>query len=247
MTRPARTTSWTGEATVRLIELAGADDAAAGAGTRRDGSPRPPAAPAGPYDADLFELLKAKRREVAAAEKIPAYIVFADKVLQAFAADKPTTPDAMRKISGVGEVKLKTYGPAFLEVLTAYTAARPAGGGKLAVAAPAGRAAASPAAAGARKKAAFKLFRDRADFDDVVEQMGVGPSTVADYLAEYIAAERPADIRVWVADEVYQEVAAAAQAVGRDKLRPIYDALGGQVVFEQIKWTLAHQAAHGAG
>ena len=69
-------------------------------------------------------------------------------------------------------------------------------------------------------------------------------STAAEYLADYIKRERPADISVWVPDEVYQEVAAAAQAVGREKLKPISDALGGQVPYDQIRWTLAHQDAH---
>ncbi len=229
-----------GEAQVRLIELAGGKEKAA-RGSRASAGP---AAPAGvkALDADLFEVLRQKRRELAAAEGIPAYRVFADTVLIAVATSRPTTPDALRQITGVGELKLKAYGAQFLIVVKDYLATHPDPAARPMLT----RASSSPAQAQARRKMAFSLFRDKNYLDDVIGQMSITPSLVSDYLTEYIAAEKPDDIRVWVPDDVYQEIAAAAQAVGREKMRPIYDALGGQVPYDQIKWTLAHQAAHGA-
>ena len=56
-----------------------------------------------------------------------------------------------------------------------------------------------------------------------------------------IEEEQPEDITTWVPDDVYQEVAAAAQVVGREKLKPIYDALEGQVTYDHIRWVLVHQ------
>jgi uncharacterized protein YpbB len=63
---------------------------------------------------------------------------------------------------------------------------------------------------------------------------------VVDYLTQYILAERPATIRTWVPDELYQRIAGAARQVGTDRLKPIYLALGEQVDYHDIRLVLAH-------
>ena len=73
---------------------------------------------AAPGDEALFESLRALRRELADAQRVPAYIVFSDKVLWEMAARRPATPVEMLAVPGVGPVKLKRYGPAFLELLS---------------------------------------------------------------------------------------------------------------------------------
>ncbi len=68
-------------------------------------------------DRDLFEALKAKRLEIAKAQKVPAYIIFHNKTLLEMVSKKPTSSEEMAEISGVGEAKSKRYGEAFLMVL----------------------------------------------------------------------------------------------------------------------------------
>ena len=70
-------------------------------------------------DGELFERLRALRKQIADAEQVPAYIVFSDAVLRAMAASVPTTERELLGISGVGPVKLERYGARFLEVLRA--------------------------------------------------------------------------------------------------------------------------------
>ena len=98
----------------------------------------------------------------------------------------------------------------------------------------------SSVAGAARRQSAFALFRDRTTIPDAMHQLKLARSTVSDYLAQYILAEKPADISAWVADDVYQEVAAAAREVGTEKLKPIYLALGEQVPYDDIRLVLAH-------
>jgi ATP-dependent DNA helicase RecQ len=69
-------------------------------------------------DAGLLALLKAKRRALAEAQNVPAYVVFPDKTLIEMAERKPATLDQMAGITGVGARKLESYGAAFLEVIT---------------------------------------------------------------------------------------------------------------------------------
>ena len=68
-------------------------------------------------DAELFKILRELRREIAAEEKVPPYMVFADKTLAGMCVMRPATLDEMLEVSGVGEHKLEKYGDRFLEIL----------------------------------------------------------------------------------------------------------------------------------
>ncbi|ROU01226.1 DNA helicase RecQ [Histidinibacterium lentulum] len=68
-------------------------------------------------DAPLLSALKAKRRALAEAQGVPAYIIFNDRTLIEMAEVRPRDIDAMARIGGVGAKKLESYGRAFLEVI----------------------------------------------------------------------------------------------------------------------------------
>jgi ATP-dependent DNA helicase RecQ len=68
-------------------------------------------------DASLLALLKAKRRELAEAARVPAYVIFVDRTLIEMAETRPQTLDAMAEVGGVGAKKLEAYGAAFLAVI----------------------------------------------------------------------------------------------------------------------------------
>jgi ATP-dependent DNA helicase RecQ len=69
-------------------------------------------------DAGLLSLLKARRRALADAQNVPAYIVFTDRTLIEMAEKRPASLDQMAGITGIGAKKLESYGAAFLEVIT---------------------------------------------------------------------------------------------------------------------------------
>ncbi len=69
-------------------------------------------------DAPLLSALKAKRRALAEAAKVPAYIIFTDRTLIEMAEKRPQSLDEMAQISGVGAKKLEHYGKDFLSVIT---------------------------------------------------------------------------------------------------------------------------------
>lgn len=68
----------------------------------------------------LFEYLRQHRKRLAAEAGIPPYIVFPDTVLIDLANMRPTTLGEFGNIKGVGEAKLKKYGPTFLEAIASY-------------------------------------------------------------------------------------------------------------------------------
>ena len=73
-------------------------------------------------DAPLLSALKAKRRGLAEAAKVPAYIIFNDRTLIEMAEKRPENLDAMARIGGVGSKKLESYGRAFLDVINGASA-----------------------------------------------------------------------------------------------------------------------------
>jgi superfamily II DNA helicase RecQ len=78
---------------------------------------------AGALDGDdraLFDALRARRRELAEEAGVPPYIVFGDKVLLEMVARRPSTPEELLQVPGVGQAKLERYGDDFLEVLAVW-------------------------------------------------------------------------------------------------------------------------------
>jgi ATP-dependent DNA helicase RecQ len=72
------------------------------------------------YFKDLFENLKQVRTIFARGENVPPYVVFSDATLVEMATYLPQNEMELRKISGVGELKLEKYGADFLEVIRDY-------------------------------------------------------------------------------------------------------------------------------
>ncbi|OGN42115.1 MAG: ATP-dependent DNA helicase RecQ [Caulobacterales bacterium RIFCSPHIGHO2_01_FULL_70_19] len=72
-------------------------------------------------DADVrarFEALRAWRRERAAEQRVPPYVIFQDRTLLEIAMAEPGTLDALGHIPGVGQTKLDRYGKAVLAALS---------------------------------------------------------------------------------------------------------------------------------
>ncbi|CAN5406719.1 DNA helicase RecQ [soil metagenome] len=72
------------------------------------------------YFKDLFDDLKKVRTAFAREENVPPYVVFSDATLVEFATYLPQTTDEIRRISGVGDLKLEKYGADFLKVIKDY-------------------------------------------------------------------------------------------------------------------------------
>ena len=62
------------------------------------------------YDEDLYEALRAWRKERAAEEKVPAYCVFTDATLTALAELRPVDEAGLVAVPGIGTGKLDKYG-----------------------------------------------------------------------------------------------------------------------------------------
>ena len=71
-------------------------------------------------DPELFERLRALRKELADEAGVPPYIVFSDAALRGMCRRRPSTPEEFLAVSGVGEKKLAAYGDRFMEEIASY-------------------------------------------------------------------------------------------------------------------------------
>jgi ATP-dependent DNA helicase RecQ len=90
-----------------------------GAAAQRTGAAADTELVASPADARLLERLRALRTSIAREEKVPAYVVFPDRVLLEMAVRRPRSAFALGEIKGIGPVKIDKYGQRFLDVLNA--------------------------------------------------------------------------------------------------------------------------------
>ena len=216
---------------------------------RDDGERSAPARDLTAAEQGLFEALRQLRRGIANELAVPPFVVFSDATLDELARLRPTTPAAFLRVKGVGQKKLESFGERFLAAIAQHGERN----GLAAVAAtkapprePVVVAEDGPVRAAARAEAAA-LFRAGAGIDDCVSQIGRAMSTVVGYLVEWIAEERPASIAPWVAPALQARVEQAMRSSEDGRLKPVFDALGGEVPYEVLRIVSAHLRSGAAG
>ncbi len=109
---PTGVTVMKGQAAVKIVQSRAVSAAP------RPSKPAPAKAePLSPDDHRLFEELRELRRRLAQEQGVPPYVVFGDVALRQMAIRRPTSDQAFLGVSGVGQTKLRRYGPAFLQVI----------------------------------------------------------------------------------------------------------------------------------
>jgi ATP-dependent DNA helicase RecQ len=71
----------------------------------------------GPKAGALFELLRARRLELARREKVPPYVIASDRTLRELAELEPRSAADLQRVYGIGPAKAERYGEEFLGVL----------------------------------------------------------------------------------------------------------------------------------
>jgi len=218
----------------------------------------------------LFESLRALRRTLAEANKVPPYMIFGDDTLRELAMIRPASAATMHNAKGVGHVKVERFSNDFLPLIASESARFGLALDTLSPSTRSRPAPARPSASKARgtpsgpispsKSLAFAMFRNNATMDEVIEKTGRKLATVSDYLAEFIELETPESIAAWVDDATHALIAPVVldfAAQGSSQLRPIFEALGGtastpdsqsapgKATYDQIRTVMAHLKALG--
>jgi ATP-dependent DNA helicase RecQ len=204
------------------------------------------AAPLSVEEGQLFEVLRKLRREIADGLGVPPFVVFGDAALEEMCRVRPGSLGTFAHIKGVGKSKLEQFGERFVGAIGEFC--RQAGMGMDAGMGTRPRPSLAqqqrePAVSGPEsKRKAFEFFERGMGLEDVAAQIGRAKSTTAEFLVEYVEIKRPQDVGPWVSAADYQRVIDAVAKVKAERLKPVYEELGGTIPYEQIKIVLHHKA-----
>jgi len=193
-------------------------------------------------DKSLFEKLKGVRRKLASEQNVPPFIIFSDNVLLEMSAQRPSTLEGMLNVSGIGNVKLDAYGRTFLEAILEHCESTSTesdvdwkkglsgqSDGKPRTARPSGT---------GTKAITYPLLREGLPLEEIAEKAAITVGTVVSHLLDLMQDEAISSIDCWLPSELQQRIIAAADIVGREKLKPIFEHLEQSVPYEQIRLML---------
>jgi len=178
-------------------------------------------------DNQLWEALRACRKQHADSNNVPPYVIFHDATLMEMVERQPQSREQFSNLSGVGESKLEKYADAFLAVIQSHIEQ-------------------THTASTDTTAESLLLFRSGLGIDAIAEQRNIKPSTVYNHLAICIEQGDIAlnDV-IHISD---QELTAIQEAIlstedGQTKLKPVYDALDGMYDYEVLRCVRAAMTA----
>lgn len=193
-------------------------------------------------DKGLFEELRILRRSLAEARQLQSYMVFSDASLRDMARRRPTTLSNFHLVNGVGEKKSADYGAQFIELIASHCATNGLDTNIAQSDDTSSRKiieSTAPKSVPAVQLRSYQLFRQGQSVAAVCKQLDRAPSTTYGYLQAFLEAERVTDPTPWVSAETFQRIRDAAHKVGIERLKPIFDHLGEDVPYEEIRVALA--------
>ena len=198
----------------------------------------------GGYDAGLYNALSTLRKQIADGRGVPAYVIFGNRALQDMARRVPRTLSEFALVSGVGQAKLEDLGGPFLECINAYAGEQ----GWPESSTPSGtqaQAARAPRIAGQSFRETGRLLSEGRSLDEVAEARDLAVTTVIGHLERLVEEGEEVEwTHLLPTPDRRSEIEAVFEIVGDELLRPVFDELGGQFTYTEIRLTrLAKRAS----
>ncbi len=181
------------------------------------------------YDQALFDALRALRKQIADAAKVPPFVVFSDATLAEMARTRPTHSRELLQVSGVGDHKLSQYGKAFMDLIAGY-----------------GRDSSAKSLSGFpddltltlsdTQKETLRLYREGLDLSGISARRGLKSSTIAAHLEELLNMGADVDLLRFVDAENVPLIRAKLAAVGSGSLSELREGLPETVSYEDIRF-----------
>ncbi|MDM5199167.1 DNA helicase RecQ [Fictibacillus enclensis] len=176
---------------------------------------------------ELFEHLRALRKELADQENVPPYVVFADSALTEMSEKIPQTEEDMLKIKGVGQVKFDRYGSLFLDVIKAQTT----------------ETAVTERKADTQQKnshlESYAMFKENHTIEHIAKIRGLSEQTVENHLLRCAEENVNFDWNRIIPEGEEEKILNAIETLGSEKLKPLKDELGDEISYFTIKAVIA--------
>ena len=192
-----------------------------------------------PYEAGLLQELKLTRRDIAANENVPPYMIFSDAALMEMATYLPQALDELRLISGFGDIKLARYGREFLIPVKNYCVKN---GLESRIKQKSGKRIQKPfqerrngkLRSSDTKIETFNLYRSGRTIPEIATERGLAATTIEGHLS-YFVQTGEIDVLEFVREDKIPAIKDAVESYGYEKLSPLKEVLGDDYSYGEIR------------
>jgi ATP-dependent DNA helicase RecQ len=182
----------------------------------KSASKKKPRASSGDPDEELLIKMKAWRLDKAKQNSVPAYVIFNDATLNQLASEKPISKEHLANIQGFGKVKIDRFGEDILNIIGQNTS-------KLNT-----------------YEKTFMLYDEGKSIEYIAEERKLGQQTVINHLVKLYEEGKKVDLNRYVSEYEVQEIKKVHLGLNKTfQLKPIYDALDGEIDYPKINIALA--------
>jgi len=179
------------------------------------------------FQEELFEALKALRKQIADSKGVPPYVIFSDATLKEMSYDTPVNLQEMSLISGVGEFKLAEYGQVFIEAIQTHVANSEF---------------TSSVVKGKTYLETLKLLRDGNSVEDIAKSRKIHENTVYSHIAYLFEKELIENIGQYLSDDEMKSIENAIEETGvTDILKPLFVHLKEKISYGKIRIYLGYR------
>ncbi len=186
------------------------------------------------YNENLFGGLQDLRKRIADERGVPAFVIFSDSTLHDMCRRFPTTEQELLQVTGVGEQKLRLYGPRFMAVVKRFLTDNPHCA-PVRLVPPPPRQDETPARKGATLETTFELARQGMHYSDIAARRGLTTTTVAGHLEKLLRQKYSLEIEPQVPQAKRQAITQAFKKSGSLSLAPVMAELEDRVSYEEAR------------
>ncbi len=182
---------------------------------------------------ELFQRLRALRKQIADELNLPPYVVFSDMSLRYMAQRRPQSRSQFAQIPGVGSNKLAAYFEAFTDEIRDYCLSHNLKMGiepqRTTIVTP------TLATSVGTRQQTLALYQQGLDVEEIAMERNLKPITILNHLTELAEAGEAVDIDRLVQPEHYDVIVDALEQVGDNLLKPVKEFLGDEYSYEEIR------------
>lgn len=183
-------------------------------GQKTKGESAPKANP----DDQLTQKLKAFRKELAQKNSVPAYVIFNDVTLNELVAKRPDSMNELPDIKGLGKVKIERFGEDLLQVIHKHPKSTPKQSTKKST-----------------TEQTLDLYKKGLTVEAIAQERELSPTTILGHLCKLYEENHDINLNQFVTEYEVNQIRAARQKMGNtSQLKPIYEALNGDVEYHKI-------------
>lgn len=194
------------------------------------------------YNVELFEILRALRKRVAAEENVPPYVLFSDATLRDICRYFPGNKEEMLAIKGISERKFAKYGEIFLPEIIKWSKENPSVQSKVQIGVVSG---APEAKRNPREKStepsylvSYQMFQAGKSIADIARTREMKKLTIEEHIFKAAKAGYPIFWNIFFEEHEEKEVLEARENITEPKLKPLKESLPESYSYTKIKAVL---------